>query len=379
MAEPSVQELSTQLIAWARNREASWPDESPVFRWERWIREDPERGWAVLQQLVDRAPRDSEVMFQAAFRVPQLLSRDFRLYCERVLALLRASSYLDALLGPEVFIEAEYAPRSIEHEHLARAWLRHSRDADLANWPEQLNGEDPELRLRIAVEIIRRGPIKGFGLDDVSSTLLDVLRKFGDRVIDDIESAAQRFVAVRLAIWDVRHSRCGGGLTPDVPVELWARFQAAAGSTNLCNTRLPVGELHPLAPLEEQFIEAWFVWNGTFWASSELNDLVSEEPERAWAVILAIVRRSETAEERAYCGAGPLEDLIRANPAEFIDRVEALAQQDEKFRETLAATWITLEDVPEPLARRYFGASGTALKIIDAQKDWSRDDPGNSA
>lgn len=271
MPEPAVHELCTDLIAWAHDRNLPEPGEPPVFRWERWIKEDPELGWAVLHELVSRAPRDADVMFQAAFRVPQLLYRDFRRYRKRVLALLKASSYLDALLGPEVFIEADYTPRTIEPEHLAQVWLRHSRNDDAAKWPDQLDPEDPELQLRIALEIIERGPLRGLDLDDVDGPLLDALRKFGERVIAPIEAAARRSAGVRLAIWSVRHSNYGDGLRPDVPVDLWARFQAAAGDTNRCNTRLPAGGTHQLAPLENEVVEAWLARQSTFWAWCALD------------------------------------------------------------------------------------------------------------
>ena len=109
--EPSVDDVVAELIGWARDRTR----DGPVSRFERWIREEPERGWEVLRQLVARAPLDAEVMFQTAYRVPQLLQRDFS-YRDRVLALLKESSYLDALIGPELFIEAAYGPRYGEPE-----------------------------------------------------------------------------------------------------------------------------------------------------------------------------------------------------------------------------------------------------------------------
>ena len=37
--------------------------------------------------------------------------------------------------------------------------------------------------------------------------------------------------------------------------------------------------------------------------------------------------------------AGPLEDLLVAHGAQFIDRVEALADHDAQFKKLLGATW----------------------------------------
>lgn len=374
MPEPSVDDLCTALIAWARDRTWDGPGESPIFRFERWIHEDPERGWAVLRQLVDRAPRDADVMAMAAWRVPQLLSRDFRGYRDKVIGLLGASSCLDALLGPEVLIEEDYAPREIDPKYLAHVWLRHCRDTDAARWPEGLDGEDPEVRLRIALEMIARGPLKGLGLEDLDGLLLDVFKMFRERVIEHIELAARRSAAVRIAIWGVRNL----GRDGRVPPELWARFQAAAGDTNACNTPMPAGEIHRLTPLEEHVVEAQLAEKCTFWAPCLLSDLVDDDPERAWETVVSIVPAAESPADRAYCGAGALEDLIRKYPERFIERVEELAQRDPAFRETLAATWITLEDIPEPLARRYFVASGRGLSVLDAPAGWASDDGGGS-
>lgn len=74
--------------------------------------------------------------------------------------------------------------------------------------------------------------------------------------------------------------------------------------------------------------------------------------------------------DRTYCGAGPLENLIRADPARFIERIESAANNDHTFQDALAGVWITLEEVTEPLARRYYIASGHQLRVLDAPPDW---------
>ena len=81
--------------------------------------------------------------------------------------------------------------------------------------------------------------------------------------------------------------------------------------------------------------------------------------------------RYTSQDELAGCGAGPLEDLIRAEPARVIDRVEDLAGRSAALRDALAAAWVTLADVPEQLARRYVKASGDRLKVLDAPEGWA--------
>lgn len=377
MTEPTVDELVSQLIVWARQREDHGHAESPVLRFERWIREDPERGWEVLRLLVARAPHDAEVMFLAAFRVPQLIRRDFTRFRDLVAALLKDSSCLDALVGPEVFIEGEYGPRYSEPEQLAGFWLRNVREGDRLSWFEQPARDDPRPRVQAALEVILRGPLRGFDSWDVHGPLLSVLREYGARLIEDIESAASQSLAVRRAIWSARHLNYADEFTRAVPTALWARFQAAAGGTNTCNCALPAGEMRPMTPEQEQWINAWFAHEETSWAWSEVYDLVQEDPEKAWRAVTAIVRAAESQEELAVCGAGPLESLIRAFPDQVVDRVEHLAGESAAFRAALASAWIKLEDIPDPLARRYFEASGRQLKVLDAPKDWPQvEDPG---
>jgi hypothetical protein len=78
-----------------------------------------------------------------------------------------------------------------------------------------------------------------------------------------------------------------------------------------------------------------------FDAREELDELVSDEPERAWPIICEIVRRIAPADEDilAYVAAGPLEDLLARHPHTFIDRIEELATSDAHFRRALSGVW----------------------------------------
>src|SRR5437868_1646945 len=75
------------------------------------------------------------------------------------------------------------------------------------------------------------------------------------------------------------------------------------------------------------------------WASDELDDVVREEPERAWPIILSLIRPSPSNRFLAIVAAGPLENLLCDHGAAFIDRVEHLAEQDRHFRHALAGVW----------------------------------------
>jgi hypothetical protein len=78
-----------------------------------------------------------------------------------------------------------------------------------------------------------------------------------------------------------------------------------------------------------------------FGAWEQLNELVRDQPERAWPVICEIIRRIAPADEDilAYVAAGPLEDLLAHHGHKFIDRVEAEANADPHFRRAVSGVW----------------------------------------
>jgi hypothetical protein len=78
-----------------------------------------------------------------------------------------------------------------------------------------------------------------------------------------------------------------------------------------------------------------------FDASDELDELVNDEPERAWPLMCEIIRRisPENEDILAYVAAGPLEDLLVRHPHTFIDRAENLARSDAHFRRAVSGVW----------------------------------------
>jgi hypothetical protein len=101
-----------------------------------------------------------------------------------------------------------------------------------------------------------------------------------------------------------------------------------------------------------------------FWAVDSMFFLPSEDPERAWLVILAFVSHAEE-DELGYIGAGPLEDLVEEHAPAFIDRIEAAALTNPKFQEALSAIWLnSLYQQPEIVAR-LVAASGGAIEPFE--------------
>ena len=77
----------------------------------------------------------------------------------------------------------------------------------------------------------------------------------------------------------------------------------------------------------------------SFWAFNELADLIRDDADRAWQIVVELVARAPDEETLGYVGAAPLEDLICTHPDAMIDRVEIRARQDARFRKAVARVW----------------------------------------
>jgi hypothetical protein len=224
------------------------------------------------------------------------------------------------------------------------------------------------LGLTLALEIVRRGGLHGFDDWDVHGPLLELLRCHGPVVIAEVEVEARRSEALRRVIWTVR------GLNPDpdrphaIGAEVWRRFLLARGNTTTHDSERPHWTRRSLGAEHDELLDRWFVSECSFWAWCEVDDLVRDDPEQGWEVILALLRGADTEKALVDIGCGPLEDLVRRRPAELIERVERLAGEDPRFRLSLGCVWLTLEDVPEPLAGRYWEASGRELSVLGAPR-----------
>ena len=70
----------------------------------------------------------------------------------------------------------------------------------------------------------------------------------------------------------------------------------------------------------------------SFQAYIDVENLVREEPYEAWELILTLVQlAAEDGEALGRIGAGPLEDLLRYQPAPILEWAEAEASQNAAF------------------------------------------------
>lgn len=82
------------------------------------------------------------------------------------------------------------------------------------------------------------------------------------------------------------------------------------------------------------------VHQSNWWAISQVMDWALEgEAELLWRFILATYKRDISDRVVAVLAAGPLEDLLAKHGPLFIERVEQLAQADERFNMLLGGVW----------------------------------------
>lgn len=80
-------------------------------------------------------------------------------------------------------------------------------------------------------------------------------------------------------------------------------------------------------------------YDDAFWAFQHMYDLIHEQPQVAFVLIVEILVRDQSREVIQLLSAGPLEDLLAAHGSEFISRVEEEAERNPSFRNLLGGVW----------------------------------------
>jgi hypothetical protein len=76
-----------------------------------------------------------------------------------------------------------------------------------------------------------------------------------------------------------------------------------------------------------------------FWAWNTVYEIVRDDPERAWPIILKLYAQAPSELVLANIAAGPLEKLLCEHGPATIDRVLKIAKKDYRFRRTLRGVW----------------------------------------
>lgn len=92
-----------------------------------------------------------------------------------------------------------------------------------------------------------------------------------------------------------------------------------------------------------------------FWAYASLEELRDKDLERYWRVVNKIKGMDDSDFMLSNLAAGPLEDLLVNAGSIFIDRIEACAKEDKRFKAMLSMVW--KNDIPDDIWARVERAS----------------------
>jgi hypothetical protein len=87
-------------------------------------------------------------------------------------------------------------------------------------------------------------------------------------------------------------------------------------------------------------------------AFDEVTDMAHDDPETLWPIIVRMVREAPDEHHLQTVGAAPLENLLWFHGAEFVDRIEAIARTDARFREALGQVMGWDDPISKPVADR---------------------------
>jgi hypothetical protein len=264
-------------------------------------------------------------------------------------------------------------PREYDADDLIDEWLANSDAHDHAHNVDRFARYVPELGWRSILAVLELPDVRPH-LWSLANALGMLISRFGPAFIDRIEAEAAASPAFRGCLAEVHPD-------PAFPIaeSLWERLRAAGGTAigpmsrrmaalhedmpELATLRswdphpLTSGDAPSLGPAELRAqAEGWLVYHQSFWAWEELNRVLADEGwEAAWPLVLMLIAKGS---DHAVCsvGAGILEDMLAGAGEAMIERVEAQAAADPRFRYCLSHVWE--RDMPPSLWARIVSARG---------------------
>jgi len=131
-----------------------------------------------------------------------------------------------------------------------------------------------------------------------------------------------------------------------------------------------------LKRLAETYLRSRHQRHEDFWAWEEVNDKVSSgDLDRAYDIILLLLKTAATDDELGYVAAGPLEDLVDGYGDRALDRLEQACDEDSRLQFALSGIWL-LPDSPvlqrwQGLMVKYGFASGKRRSLSRHPDCWS--------
>ena len=250
------------------------------------------------------------------------------------------------------------APKSSSYdpEFLTDCWIANSNSHEKAHLIDSYARYTPEIGWRAILSVLRHP--RALQNSNLPSNALEMLiSRYGDFFIDRIEREAATSPAFKACLAEIHPSP----VFP-LPEHLWLRLSAAAGrpvgpmrkGMASLYSKIPdlaevaTKDMNPLDPSkvpdlsDAELLEhaaAYREYHESFWAWEELNRIIEEVgPDTAWPLILRLVEKGSDAVLGAV-GAGVLEELLDRYSVDVIERIEAQARRDSRFRLCLSHVW----------------------------------------
>lgn len=343
-AKLTAKELAARYVARQNGQPREEGERDPLWIWEEWITDDPERSWPVFEEIV-AVQHDDEILQQVGYRLRILLHRHYDAFRVRAEELVRRTPRFGRIVGDGFFDEERYREQPLDVDELIAAErVRHHAYAD-AHALRELVKNDPVAALPLVIEIIHRGPARGFDSFHTFSPFGDLLMAHGEAVIDRVESLARESYLVRRAIWRITPQQRNAPEPYRIAEPLWQRLLVAnAGTTDFTDDVEPVPQPRVLSAEDERRIDAWFTYEENFWSFEAMRALVDEQPEEAWPILLRMLDGADEGHIGSL-SAGPLEDLLHAHGPLLIDRIAAEARTNAKLREALTGVYLWNSEV----------------------------------
>ncbi len=91
----------------------------------------------------------------------------------------------------------------------------------------------------------------------------------------------------------------------------------------------------------DRVCNAWLTYQRHWWAYSTVDNLVSENTNETWPLILRVIALADTDELIEAIGAGPLENLLSKHGPVLLARVQDESARSPKLRAALGHVWLS--------------------------------------
>jgi len=94
----------------------------------------------------------------------------------------------------------------------------------------------------------------------------------------------------------------------------------------------------------KELADMWIEYHHTddddlFQAVTKLERMIESDEERAWRVILTILKKDNSAAIMANLAAGPMEDILVQHGDVLMERVQAKFEKDPDFKKVITDVW----------------------------------------